>query len=284
MEAVTEETTVATEQVEQPLEGMEETPQTQQEILDWTQDKRANSMWKNDPNQLYASYKNMEKEYAPTREQVNIYNNVFKEYGVESDKIGDVLKEYKSYKDPQAPINQWLDYLGKQLSSEHKDDVIKFFNELDQKSERAKYGENRTPEEIAQLKAGEQALEELNQMKQAQQEQQALEQSKELISSKLSEVEEMASKYDIKYDDEVKQGLLQYCSDNDIDPKYIPAVFSQFALDAVRQSASVKSERAVVKNQQANKAAGITTRTVGVAPKSGAGSMREQLSKAIFGE
>ena len=280
------ETTVAeTEIVEQPevsTEVSEQDPsQAEQEILDWTQDKRAKSMWKNDANQLYGSYRNMEKMYAPLKQQTEQLNNVFKEYGVDTSKIGDVLKEYKSYTDPNAPQNQWLSYLGRHLNGETKEDVIKFFNDMDRKLDQKKYGENLPDSVIEQLKKAEQLEERLNAQERAQQEEAEYKQTIQTIESKLSEVETLAQKYDVTWDNETKQGFLKYCSENNIPPQYMNMAFSQLALDAVKQSASVQSQRAVVKNIESNKKAGITTKTAGRTQKDSFQSFREAIASKI---
>lgn len=274
----------SSEQVEQPqvdTQEVETSAQVEQEIQDWTQDKRANSMWKNDPNQLYGSYKNMEKMYTPLKTQQEQLNKMFKTYGVEPTKVEDVLKEYQTYKDPNAPQNQWLNYLGQHLNGDTKDDVVKFFNELDRKMDQKKYGENLPDEVIEKLKKADQLEERFNAKERSEQEAQQYQQTIKTIESKLGEVETIAKEYDVVWDEDTKNGFLKYCSDNDIPPQYMHMAFSQLALNAVKKSASVQSQRSVVKNMESNKKAGITTKSVNTPKKDVNQSFRDAIATKL---
>ena len=287
------ETTVAneTEQV-QPDTSTEQSevqetnpliPQAESEIQDWTQDKRAKTMWKNDVNQLYGSYKNMEKMYTPLKTQTDQLNNVFKEYGVDTDKIGDVLREYKSYSDPNAPQNQMWNYLQTHLAAEHQGEIVEFFNNLDRKLDQRKYGENLPPEVIEKLKLAEQTSQRLNAIEQKEQEKAQYQQTIQTIESKLTSVESMAKEYDVTWDETTKNGFLKHCSDNNIAPDLMEKEFAFLAMKAIKQSAGVQGQRAVVKNIETNKKAGITTKTVSTAPKAKENDFRSEIRASIFG-
>ena len=258
--------------------------QTEQELQDWLKDSRAETMWKKDPNNMYRSYRSMEKMYTPLKSQTEKINKMFKDHGVEVDQFGNIIKEYKTLKDPKSPANQWLDYIKGHLSGEDKDEVIKFFNERDRKLDQKKYGENLPDSVIERLKKSEELEQRLNQKEEQEKYQAEYNQTVKTIADKLSEVENLAKDYDVIFDADTKSGLLKYCSDNNIDPNYIPAVFSQLALAAVKKSASTQSERKVIENLESSKKAGIVTKssnsaTVKSKPSGFRAEMSDMLSK-----
>ena len=259
-------------------------PQTEQEIQDWTQDKRAKTMWKNDPNQLYGSYKSMEKMYAPLKTQTEQLQSVFKKYGIESDGLPNVLEEYQTYKDPNAPQNQMWNYLQTHLQAEHQGEIVEFFNNLDRKLDQKKYGENLPPEVIEKLKLAEQTSQRLNAIEQKEQEKAQYQQNIQTIESKLTSVESMAKEYDVTWDESTKNGFLKHCSDNNIAPELMEKEFAFLAMKAIKQSAAVQGQRAVVQNIATNKKAGITTKTVAGASKSAPESdFRSVIRSQLFG-
>lgn len=76
---------------------------------DWTKDERFERMWKNDPNGLYKSYRNLEGQYDKVKPLQANYEGLvskFEENGLSVDQIDDYLNEYKTLKDPDNPINQ----------------------------------------------------------------------------------------------------------------------------------------------------------------------------------
>lgn len=259
-------------------------PQAEPEILDWTQDKRAKTMWKNDPNQLYGSYKSMEKMYSPLKAQTEQLQGIFKEHGIEAEQLGDVLKEYKTYSDPNSPQNQMWNYLQTHVQAEHQGEIIEFFNNLDRKLDQKKYGENLPPEVIEKLKLAEQTSQRLNAIEKAEQEKAQYQQTIKTIESKLTSVESMAKEYDVTWDEATKNGFLRHCSDNNIAPELMEKEFAFLAMKAIKQSAAVQGQRAVVKNIETNKKAGITTKTVAGASKSAPDNdFRSVIRNQLFG-
>ena len=288
------ETTVAneTEQV-QPEVGTEsqevqETnpliPQTESEIQDWTQDKRAKTMWKNDPNQLYGSYKSMEKMYTPLKTQTEQLQTMFKQYGIEVDGLPDVLEKYKTYSDPNAPQNQMWDYLQTHLAAEHQGEIVEFFNNLDRKLDQKKYGENLPPEVIEKLKLAEQTSQRLTAIEQKEQEKQQYQQLTQTIEAKLTEVEALAKDYDVTWDETTRQGFMKHCSEKNIAPENMDREFAFLAMKAIKTSAAAQGQRAVVKNMETNRKAGITTKTVAGAGRAAPDSdFRSVIRSQLFG-
>ena len=98
---------------------------TDQEILDWTQDKRYGSMWKQDPNQLYNSYKSIEKEHTPIKQTISKYG--YKD----PDSLSKALEEYKTLSDPNNEKNVFYNTMNALANHEkYSDRFTKFFGEL----------------------------------------------------------------------------------------------------------------------------------------------------------
>jgi len=249
------------------LNGNQETDEAviDQDAIDWTKDNRYKSMWKEDPNQVYKSYREMEKIYNPLKKRVDSFDNTFKEYGIDEKAIADILKEYKGLKSPDAPHNLLQGYMNNWLGNDqYKGKVVDFFKQLEKEEKQQKYGANLPEEIINKLEELQGFKTKYEQEQESKQKEEAYQETLKTVQAQLTEVEKMAEKYGIEFNDKKRDELLTYCHDQDIDPKYIGSVFAQFALEAVKASSATQATRKQVEKLEQNKKAGISVKDTGV--------------------
>ena len=195
-------------------------PQEQAQEL-WQSDKRYGSMW-NSADDLYNSYKHLEKEYQP-------YTQLAKKHGLSNlDDLEQTLDKYKEYSDPNSDIN--LVYENVKGLFEHEKygpEVDKFFNELSRKIEYDKYGAILPPEvkeklaQVDKLQAKEQEREEKN----------FVAEQKVSIQKNIDRIEEFCGKNGINGFEAEK--FLEHCIENKVPIANLYSYFLEDNLDDI---------------------------------------------------
>ena len=216
------------ENAQETNEGGNGTQNVNQEtnLEEWQKDSRYGKMW-HKADDLYNSYKSMEKSYQDINPKYKALLNVLKDNGFQAETLADELKKYADYRNPESRINQVYNYVDKLLNNElYSNRVIQFFNQLEAEELQRLYP-NMSAEQIKKQQDLEQQLNQLKSAEQQRQEQQYMTETTNQINSALEDCNKLAQEYGFKVTDEVKDYLLTYCRDNNIEPKYIKAVFRE---------------------------------------------------------
>lgn len=251
-EATTQE--VANEPVQEPAQTADKT--IEQKIADtWDKDQRYEKSWKKDPNNLYKSYRELEKVYPTTKAEAEKYRKLFTEAGIEPDTLPNMLKEYQELKSPDRRENQLASYLDNYLKNDlYKQTVLDFFGTLEKKELQARYGENLPDEVLAKLK-------DLDEFKQKSEKEAsdrefgaALESTKSVLAQETTKNETYAKQYGIEYDDQTHNDLMTYCRENRIPPSQVHIVFKALAQDAIikanEEKVRAKTHEEIVKQRK----------------------------------
>lgn len=276
----------------QPAEAAPEAqrPAEQPEDYDYKKDKRWGKHWKSEQD-MYKSIKEMDKwqnsVHRPLKEQFDKYNQHFKTYGIDANKLEDALKEYQSFKDPATPQNQWWNYLqSKMANKEISQKVMDFFTKLEQEELQNKYGANLPPELYEKLDSAEKIQQEFEAMKQAEQKRIASEENVKIINEQKELISKWAEENDVEFNDDVWKSLLDYAEKENISPKELQYRFAYFANKAVRESAKNKATQATLKNVADSKKAGMLpsngSKTTGQ-PKVGREQMLDKMAERFMG-
>ena len=216
------------ENAQETNEGGNGTQNVNQEtnLEEWQKDSRYGKMW-HKADDLYNSYKSMEKSYQDINPKYKALLTVLKDNGFQAETLADELKKYADYRNPESRINQVYNYVDKLLNNElYSNRVIQFFNQLEAEELQRLYP-NMSAEQIKKQQDLEQQLNQLKSAEQQRQEQQYMTETTNQINSALEDCNKLAQEYGFKVTDEVKDYLLTYCRDKNIEPKYIKAVFRE---------------------------------------------------------
>lgn len=260
-----------------PQESDQQAPETAkpvsneaQEVIDsWEKDPRTDKVWKKDPNNLYKSYRNLEKSYTPTQQ-------VLKEFGFNTpDELKAALGEYKGYKDPNNELNQFLTYIAPILENEKyqgqfKSTLEKLRAELDKEQ----FGPHLNEQEILALKEAKEAKAEMQKFR----EEREVEQIKTEINTQLSEIEKYAESMNLQFD---KNEFLKYCRDKNVPTNLMRDIFEAKARPFAEKAAAEKREQAVLKNIKNNQAGNISSGNKVSAPKGQPLSYLEQIDRVL---
>lgn len=237
-------------QEQQPIESQEanatnegvtgtETVNQDTNLEEWQKDSRFGKMW-HKADDLYNSYKSMEKSYQDINPKYKALLNVLKENGFSAENLVDELKKYADYRNPDSRINQVYNYIDKLLNSElYSNRVIQFFNQLEAEELQRLYP-NMSAEQIKKQQDLETQLNQLKSAEQQRQEKQYMTDTTNQINTALTDCENLAKEYGFKMTDEVKNYLLTYCRDNDISPKYIKNEFMNLYGKQLREARDKK--------------------------------------------
>jgi len=255
-------------------------PADQQEVIDWAKDKRYETMWKKDPNQLYKSYINTEKGFVPMKKQLDELNAIFAEYKLKPEQIKDVMAELNTLKAPEHPSNQLVSF----IQDYAKDPVYAkkievFFDELEKSRVMAKYP-GYTDEQIRkELERDERfnALEgELNEYKMN-----ALTQEyNKNITAELGKIDALCKERNFVFTPEIKQAFIDECIKDNLDPKYMFISFAnKHKADLDKNYESVIEAR-VLERLKKNKGTTVPEAKIGQPPVV-KGTFREKLNSAL---
>ena len=226
---------VQEQQPQQPVdvdsanEGVKETDTTvnpETNLEEWQKDSRYGKMW-NKADDLYNSYKSLETSFQDVNPKYKALLKVLKENGFQAETLADELKKYADYRNPESRINQVYNYVDKLLNNNlYSDRVLQFFNQIEAEELQRLYP-NMSAEQIKKQQELEAKLQQLETTERQRQEEKYMADTTAQITNGLTECENLAKEYGFKMTDEVKNYLLTYCRDNNIEPRYIKSVFRE---------------------------------------------------------
>jgi len=282
--------------VETP-EGQEpkapETPiVTAENVETWDKDKRYLPSWKKDPNNLYKSYREIEKVYGPLKKDHETLMGTFKKYNFDAGTLEDRIKEYQSLKDPNSDVNQMIGYFKGWLSDpSYRQKVIEYFATLEKEKKRTQYGENIPDEIINKLEALENWKAEKENREKAEQFQKNYDTSVKTIDTQAKRCEDFAKANGIDWTEADRNELLGYCQKNEIDPKYIYSQFIEFVEQNKEYQKARESkirEKVIAELTKQKKTGIISTKPAGGAAPAEANTFKNKIKndpafKKIFG-
>jgi len=234
------------EELEQNQEGQEQQPTESQDVVpsneggtetdntvnpetnleEWQKDSRYGKMW-NKADDLYNSYKSLETSFQDINPKYKNLLKVLKENGFQAENLADELKKYADYRNPESRINQVYNYVDKLLNNDlYSQRVLQFFNQIEAEELQRLYP-NMSAEQIKKQQELEAKLQQLETTERQRQEEKYMADTTSQIVNGLTDCEKLATEYGFKITDEVKNYLLTYCRDNNIEPRYIKSVFRE---------------------------------------------------------
>lgn len=225
---------VQEQQPQQPVdvdstnEGAKETETVNPEtnLEEWQKDSRYGKMW-NKADDLYNSYKSLETKFQDVNPKYTGLLKILKENGFQAETLADELKKYADYRNPESRINQVYNYVDKLLNNNlYSDRVLQFFNQIEAEELQRLYP-NMSAEQIKKQQELEAKLQQLETTERQRQEEKYMADTTAQITNGLTECDNLAKEYGFKMTDEVKNYLLTYCRDNNIEPRYIKSVFRE---------------------------------------------------------
>lgn len=225
---------VQEQQSQQPVdvdstnEGGKETETVNPEtnLEEWQKDSRYGKMW-NKADDLYNSYKSLETKFQDVNPKYTGLLKILKENGFQAETLADELKKYADYRNPESRINQVYNYVDKLLNNNlYSDRVLQFFNQIEAEELQRLYP-NMSAEQIKKQQELEAKLQQLETTERQRQEEKYMADTTAQITNGLTECDNLAKEYGFKMTDEVKNYLLTYCRDNNIEPRYIKSVFRE---------------------------------------------------------
>lgn len=229
------------------LENDDQVDQVQKPL--WTTDKRYKTHWKGDPDELYKSYREMDKEYPQLK--------AFQKHAQESE-----IKIRQEYESKNTELSSKLQNM-EQISSfvdlidsnpEYSQKLAPIIQEIIKESRRKQYGADLPDNVISQLREVDQMKAHLEEIKQREQ----VTKLTEVLDSNLSEIDQFVADRELEYD---KDDFLAYCEKNKIPAEFVSSVFYKIALPQITQSAQKKGSQAVVSNLNKNKGSSLPSST-----------------------
>ena len=225
---------VQEQQPQQPVdvdstnEGGKETETVNPEtnLEEWQKDSRYGKMWKK-TDDLYNSYKSLETKFQDVNPKYTGLLKILKENGFQAETLADELKKYADYRNPESRINQVYNYVEKWLNNEiYSPRILQLFNQIEAEELQRLYP-NMSAEQIKKQQELEAKLQQLETTERQRQEEKYMADTTAQIANGLTECDNLAKEYGFKMTDEVKNYLLTYCRDNNIEPRYIKSVFRE---------------------------------------------------------
>ena len=206
--------------------GTDNTVNQNTNLEEWQKDSRYGKMW-NKADDLYNSYKSLETKFQDVNPKYTGLLKILKENGFQAETLADELKKYADYRNPESRINQVYNYVDKLLNNNlYSDRVLQFFNQLEAEELQRLYP-NMSAEQIKKQQELEAKLQQLETTERQRQEEKYLSDTTTQITNGLTECDNLAKEYGFKMTDEVKDYLLTYCRDNNVEPKYIKSIFRE---------------------------------------------------------
>ncbi len=236
---------------------------TAQEIADWTKDERYQRMWKKDPNQMYKSYKSaddlIEKQYKPLRAQAESFTKLFKDYGYEAnpDQLKSAFEELKTWKDPENPTVKRANFFSY------------FYDHPEYKAEVEATFENLRRRELQKQYPGmnEEQIKDLMDLKKFKEETESREKQREeaekhknlvgTIEQGWERVQTEAKKMGFPITEEIRQGLLDICAKEDVDPRFMFYKFADMYKEEIAKYQRAMVQADMVKARQQKRTSGI---------------------------
>lgn len=244
--------------------GQEEVKSSSKESVDWRSDNRYKDFWKEDPNQFYKSYKEMEKLYGPTKQQLN-----------ELMANKENWEQAQQYKEQYSPL---IDFLGGAYQDQDlQPKVASFIEELQREMDIKKYGP--VSEEVkSKLQKLDVLEQQFNEIKYEKQVESNVNEIRSQVQQAQAQFEEMGLPFD-------PVDFLTFAQERQKQGNFtIDAMlpfYTHAKLKDIMESVSRSSEQQVVKNLEKNKMAGISTvPSRRSAPSSGPKDISTALSEA----
>jgi len=211
--------------------GVENSVSPEQSL--WEQDKRFETMWDKNPDNLYKSYKALETKLNDNGASIRSeYDEKIK--GMQGD-----LDQYGSLKQYLTTIENHPELSGKFR------EMIEGFNK---QLNREKYGAD-LPEEVMSR------LDEFDSLKehiQKGEQEKLVQQNLDVINKQFDEINEFADRHNLSYDE---QEFLAYAKENNISPEFMKAAFVNQVLPQVEESIRSKTQQSVLKNREKGRSA-----------------------------
>ena len=203
-----------------------ETVNPETNLEEWQKDSRYGKMW-NKADDLYNSYKSLETKFQDVNPKYTGLLKILKENGFQAETLADELKKYADYRNPESRINQVYNYVEKWLNNEiYSPRILQLFNQIEAEELQRLYP-NMSAEQIKKQQELEAKLQQLETTERQRQEEKYMADTTAQITNGLTECDNLAKEYGFKMTDEVKNYLLTYCRDNNIEPRYIKSVFRE---------------------------------------------------------
>ena len=224
-------------QEQQPIESQEanatnegatgtETVNQDTNLEAWQKDGRYGKMWKTHDD-VYNSYKSLETNFQDVNAKHKALIKILKDNGFQTETLADELKKYEDWRNPESRQNQVYNYINGLLKNKlYSDRIVQFFNQIEAEELQRLYP-NMSAEQIKKQQELEAQLNQLKSAEQQRQEKQYMTETTNQINTALEDCNKLANEYGFKMTDEVKNYLLTYCRDNNVDPKYIKGVFRE---------------------------------------------------------
>jgi hypothetical protein len=230
---------------------------TAEQTRNWQDDKRYKEMWKQDPNNFYKSYKDLEK--------------TLNEKGIKISEYQKKLDELNSKKTQYEQLTSYIESIEKH--PEYSARFSTLIDEYNKEQKRKQYGYDLPETVIEKLDR----VTQLEQYVQKQEEAKAIEAQGQIIDQQLNEIDSIAKKYGIDYE---RNDFINWCLDNQVLPKDMKAYFMTQALDKIEQRIAGKTQESVLKNYKINNQANLNSGDKNSA-KSFEASLREQLDQIL---
>jgi len=257
---------------------------TAQEVYDWLKDKRAETMWKRNPNELYKSYVNLEKAYTPIKQKYGELEKTFKELNVQPDKLKNIITEYNELTNPNNPIiKKLLEYHEWSENPLYKEQFNTFIADLRNRELQRKFP-NMTQEQIERQMATENELKEVKTYLQRIEEEKLVTKYKDDISKGLEDARKYASARGFEWSDDVNMKVLQYADENRISPDNLFYAFLKLYDKDLDNSYTTKKEREILEKLQKNKSSNVVSAGTKSAPSIPKKSFKDGILSALGGK
>lgn len=251
-----------------PASGQPPANATPQEITDWTKDDRHERMWRKDPNQLYKSYRNMEKVYDPMKDeikglkgQIEQVDGLLKEYGYElnSEQLKSVLDELRSYTTDDEKLQKPVVRIGKYFEQQpwfnepgYVDKLDKFTQNLYWEYMQEKYPGMTMPQiqKMNELEAKNKEIEtRLTQKEQAER----IKSTEMGIDKALKEIKAFSTENGFAFTDKIEQELIDFGEKTGTPPEYLYGEFMKRYGKEIQKSYSERVKQEQLQMLEKNK-------------------------------
>lgn len=209
-------------------------PDTQEQaepIGGWEADKRWGSAWKSHSD-TYNSYKNLEAKLKQQGDEIGKYKSQIDEFD-----------QFKSKYEPYDQTIQFIEFLTQ--NPKYSPMLEKFVKDIEHQVKQERYGD--LPDEfVTKL----QRLDELENWRSQVEEEKTVSTYTQEINQTLSKIDSYAKSHGVEYD---KSDFLSYCIKNEVPPKFMEAVFKDYAEPHIKELFKAKSQEEVLQNLNNNK-------------------------------
>jgi hypothetical protein len=252
---MSEETIVETTEATTPEQGIVETgepngqesnespdirtdEENEKKLKGWQEDKRYETFWKKDPNNLYGSYKTLEQKLEENGLKIKEYEEKIDNLNKSNSEVSELTNYFESISKHPAFSNKFNDLI----------------NEYNKSIRREAYGADLPDHIVDKL----QKVDELEEYVQKQKETEKVTEQSKIIEEQQSKIDEIAKKHNIEYD---KNEFLEWCKENRIAPSSMEAHFIKHAYNHIIGAVKHQTQNTVIKNVDLNKKATLPSNT-----------------------